>query len=94
MPCFLYILQSQIKETYYTGVSDDAIRRGSYHNAENKGYTQRYRPWKVAYTKRFPSRKQALAAERVIKAWKSKKMIRLLIQGNIRIEDYLIQKKS
>jgi predicted GIY-YIG superfamily endonuclease len=43
MSCTLYILQSQVKETYYTGISDDANTRSIYHNAENKGYTKRYK---------------------------------------------------
>ena len=89
MSCTLYILQSQVKETYYTGISDDADTRSIYHNAENKGYTRRYRPWDIVYTKLFPNRELALKAERTIKQWKSKKMIRLLIEGTIDIEDYL-----
>jgi putative endonuclease len=89
MSCTLYILKSQVRETYYTGVSDQADTRSIYHNAESKGYTQRYRPWKIVYTKLFPDRKLALKAERIIKKWKSKKMIRLLIDGTIDIENYL-----
>lgn len=30
-----------------------------------------------------------MAAERKVKSWKSKKMTRLLIEGVIKIEDYL-----
>jgi putative endonuclease len=86
---YLYILQSQTRETYYYGSSDDPDRRLIYHNQEAKGYTQRYRPWIIVYTHPFDTRQQAERAEHVVKNWKSKKMTRLLIQGIIHIEDYL-----
>ncbi|MDZ7719451.1 MAG: GIY-YIG nuclease family protein [Balneolaceae bacterium] len=89
MDYFLYILQSEIKETYYIGSSDNPQRRLPYHNAESKGYTQRYRPWKLVYTHPFDTKQKALKAEQIVKKWKSKKMIRLLIDGKISIHDYL-----
>lgn len=85
----LYIVQSQIKETFYIGSSDDPERRLSYHNSESKGYTQRYRPWTIVYTHPFDTKHEAQKAERSVKNWKSKKMIRLLIEGKIDINDYL-----
>ncbi len=89
MVYYLYILRSQIKETYYYGSSENPDRRLSYHNAEGKGYTQRYRPWNIVYTHPFDTKQQAQKAERIVKNWKSKKMIRLLIEGKIDIKDYL-----
>jgi putative endonuclease len=86
---FLYILRSQIKETYYTGFSQIPEQRHYYHNCDSKGYTKRYRPWELAYAKRFASKQEAVEAERKVKSWKSKKMVRLLIKGKIDIEDYL-----
>lgn len=85
----LYILKSSVKETYYIGSSDDPERRLPYHNAESKGYTQRNRPWNLAYTYPFDTKQKAQKAEQIVKRWKSKKMIRLLIQGKIDILDYL-----
>ena len=85
----LYILQSTVKETYYTGSSEDPERRLPYHNSESKGYTQRFRPWKVVYSHSFAAKQQAQKAERIVKKWKSKKMIQLLIDGKIDINDYL-----
>ena len=90
MQYWLYILQSQVKEAFYTGSSDDPGRRLQHHNAESKGYTRRHRPWKIAYTHPFESKEKALKAEQIVKSWKSKKMIRLLIDGTIDINDYLL----
>ena len=89
MPYYLYILRSQVRETYYTGVSDSPERRHHFHNHDGKGYTVRFRPWDLVYTRDFESKQEALEAERVVKGWKSRKMIRLLVEGKIDIEDYL-----
>ena len=89
MSYYLYILQSEVKETFYVGSSDNPKRRELYHNGESKGYTKRYRPWKVVYTLGFESKELAQKAERKVKSWKSKKMIQFLISGKIDITDYV-----
>lgn len=89
MNYFLYILRSEKRETYYTGSSDDPVNRCFFHNNQSKGYTIRDRPWKLVYRHGFETKQAALAAERKVKSWKSKKMIRLLVEGEIDIEDYL-----
>jgi putative endonuclease len=89
MNYFLYILKSEKKETYYTGCSDDPERRCYFHNNDSKGYTLAWRPWELVYSYGFETKDQALAAERKVKSWKSKKMIRLLVEGKIDIENYL-----
>jgi len=89
MTNYLYILKSDRKDTYYTGTSDNPHRRLEYHNNESKGYTQRNRPWKLVFMKPITSKEQALKAEQIVNNWKSKKMIRLLIQGVINLHDYL-----
>mgnify|MGYP005876309443 FL=1 len=88
-PHWLYILSSQTKHTYYIGSSEEPDRRLTYHNNESKGYTKRYRPWKIVYRQEFANKSQALRAERKVKNWKSKKMIAYLISGHIDIFDYL-----
>ena len=89
MSYYFYILQSTQKEIYYYGSSDDPDRRLGYHNAESKGFTQRYRPWCIVFRHRFDTRAEAEAAERLVKGWKSKKMTRLLINGTITLDNYL-----
>ena len=88
MGYYLYILCSKQQQTYYTGSSDDPVRRLGYHNNESQGYTQRHRPWELVYRHRFTTKEEASAAERKVKSWKSKKMVRLLVEGQIDIEDY------
>ncbi len=63
---YLYILKSQQKETYYIGCSDNPDRRCYFHNNDSKGYTLKYRPWKLVYTKAFSAMEAALAAEKIV----------------------------
>ena len=81
MSCLLYILHSESADRFYTGTSPDLERRLKFHNGLGRGFTARYRPWKIVFTKEYPSRQHALAAEKKVKGWKSKLMIRRLIAG-------------
>jgi len=83
MPYFLYILQSQVNQKFYIGSSENPKRRLIYHNSIEKGFTARFRPWKMVFVKEFPSKSLAQKAERKIKLWKSRLMIERLIKGEI-----------
>ncbi len=85
MKYFLYILKSQKADKYYTGISNNPKRRLEFHNSLGKGFTARYRPWEIVFLKEFANKKSALAAEKKIKSWKSKKMIIKIINGEIEI---------
>ena len=84
MKYYLYILQSLSADKFYIGVSENPDRRLVYHNSIEKGFTSRYRPWKLVFTQAFDSKSDALKAERKLKSWKSKVMIRKVISGEIR----------
>ena len=51
----VYILRSTSNpDKIYTGYTSDLINRIASHNVfAKKGYTQRYRPWKVIYVRFF-----------------------------------------
>lgn len=66
-------------------MSENPERRLEYHNTIEKGFTSRYRPWELVFTKEYLDKISAKAAEDKIKKWKSKKMITLLIEGEISI---------
>jgi len=85
MSYFVYILKSQSADKYYIGSSSDPERRLKYHNNYERGFTSRYRPWKIVYIKEYSSKTEALSAERKIKSWKSKKKVIKLINGEIEI---------
>jgi putative endonuclease len=82
---FLYILRSVPSQIYYIGSSDDPKRRLQFHNTIERGFTARYRPWEIVFTKEFSTKTDALRAEKKVKSWKNREMIRKLIEGKIHI---------
>ena len=85
MEYYLYILKSLKSDKYYTGISNNPERRLEFHNTVEKGFTSRYRPWKIVFTKVYLDKLSASKAEKKIKSWKSRKMIELVINGKIEI---------
>ena len=83
MEYYLYILESKSTGIHYTGISQNPHKRLGYHNSVEKGFTSRYRPWEIVFTKRYESKEAAMLVERKIKSWKSKKMIEKVIRGDI-----------
>lgn len=83
MSCYIYILQSIAFEKYYVGVSDNPELRLTFHNSIEKGFTSRYRPWEIKFTKEYSTKIEAMKVERKIKSWKSKVMIKRVISGEI-----------
>jgi len=84
---FVYILQSEENGRYYIGESTDPERRLTHHNSTSTGFTARYRPWKLVFAQEFPTKEEAVAAEQLIKGWKSRKMTRYVIEGEIQLEE-------
>ena len=85
MKYYLYILKSQIADKYYTGISQNPQKRLEYHNTLEKGFTSRYRPWKIVFVKAYTSKEKAMLIEKKIKAWKSKKMIEKILSVDIEL---------
>ena len=78
-------MQSISSRKYYIGVSDNPEQRLIYHNSIEKGFTSRYRPWEIKFTKEYPTKIKAMKIERKIKSWKSRNMIEREINKEIEI---------
>src|SRR5690606_6697987 len=80
MPATFYILYSAALDRYYIGHTEDRldgrIRR---HNSDHKGFTGKARDWTPVFTEEFPSKIEAYARERQVKAWKSRTAIERLV---------------
>ena len=85
MKWFLYILKSDVCEKFYIGISQNPTRRLEYHNTIEKGFTSRYRPWRLVFKKYYETRTEAHSAEMRIKYWKSKAAIKKILCGQIEI---------
>ena len=69
MSFFVYVLRCS-DGSYYAGHTDNLERRVGQHQAgEAEGYTQSRRPVTLMWSQDFPSRLEALEAERRIKGW-------------------------
>jgi predicted GIY-YIG superfamily endonuclease len=83
LPYHFYILYSESFNRYYSGSSENPMRRLTFHNSIEKGFTARFRPWKLVFTQEVPTKQAAQQAGRKVKSWKSKIMIERLLRGEI-----------
>ena len=74
-----YIIYSQSLDKYYIGLTADLQQRLIKHLANHKGFTGKVNDWVIVYQETFDSNTEAYKRERVIKNWKSRKMIEKLI---------------
>ena len=82
MAFYVYILLCS-DSSFYTGQTDNLEKRIYEHIAGKIAgcYTFNRRPIKLVYFHEFPTREEALAAERQIKGWSHKKK-EAMIQGD------------
>ena len=76
----VYVLYSEVYDKIYVGYTADLTGRLLSHNELGiKGYTIKYRPWKVIYTEVFPEKPEALKREKQLKSAKGREFIRRII---------------
>ncbi len=79
MDYVVYILYSEKFNKTYVGVTSNLIARFRSHNLlGTKGWTIRYRPWKVIYIEFFETKAQALKKEKELKTGKGREWIKNL----------------
>ncbi|MCF8416546.1 MAG: GIY-YIG nuclease family protein [Crocinitomicaceae bacterium] len=66
---------------FYIGATENIEQRLAKHRNKNKGFTNQADDWQIVYSKEFQTKTEALAYERLIKSWKSKKKIISLIES-------------
>ena len=70
---WVYILRCS-DDSYYTGHTDNLEQRiGKHQTGEIEGYTSTRLPVSLVYAQEFPTRSEALSAERQLKGWTRKK---------------------
>ncbi|MBI2609863.1 GIY-YIG nuclease family protein [Candidatus Giovannonibacteria bacterium] len=77
----VYILFSNSAEKYYIGSTNDVMRRITEHNETGKGFTKRYRPWKLVYVESLPTRSRAMKLEKYLKSLHDSDLIKKYIAG-------------
>jgi putative endonuclease len=74
----VYVLYSDKYDKTYTGFTSNLEQRILSHNKLGKGWTARYRPWRVLYTEEFEDKKQAMKREKELKTGKGRYFIKTL----------------
>ena len=72
----VYVLYSEKFNKIYVGYTSNMEQRLLSHNElEIKGYTLKYRPWKVIYTEVFSEKPEAMKREKQLKTAKGREFI-------------------
>jgi predicted GIY-YIG superfamily endonuclease len=78
MPFWVYMLHCRDR-TFYVGHTDDLdVCLAQHEQGTLGGYTIRKRPVKLVWSQEFPTRYEALEAERRIKGWRREKKLALI----------------
>jgi putative endonuclease len=80
---YTYALFSEQYNKIYIGYSSDVNRRLLAHNDDrNKGWTAKFRPWKIIYTESSESKSEAMKREKQLKTAKGREFIWSIIKNN------------
>lgn len=78
---FVYALYSEKHHKIYIGYSSNIkARLKSHYHHSNKGFTFRFRPWKLIYLERIENRSKGLIREKQLKSAKGRDFIWSLIR--------------
>ncbi len=73
----VYVLYSDKFNKLYIGFTSDLEKRFLSHNKlGTKGYTIKYRPWKIIHTEIFDNKTEAMKREKQLKQGKGREWIR------------------
>jgi putative endonuclease len=64
---FVYIIQSEVDQTFYKGFTTDYIIRLEQHNLGKSRYTSNKIPWKLVYLEKCSDKTSALIREKSLK---------------------------
>jgi len=78
MSYVVYILFSEKHKKHYTGFTSDTVSRLKSHNELGKGWTARFRPWKLIFTKEFKSKHEAIGYEKWLKSGTGRDFVKKL----------------
>ncbi|WP_442786040.1 GIY-YIG nuclease family protein [Marinifilum sp. D737] len=78
----VYILQSQLDQSYYIGYTSNIENRLTYHNQGRSRYTRKKIPWVLMYSEKYNSKRDALIREKFLKKQKSRVFIEELISSS------------
>ena len=84
----VYILYSYSHNKTYVGYTNDLQRRIYEHNHAEKGYTQKCRPWVLAYVETVVDKSTAFKREKHFKSGVGRAKRKKIIDSFLKIEPY------
>jgi len=81
MNYIVYILQSEVDNSFYIGYTSNVEKRLEEHNNGKSYFTRRKIPWKLVYRETLKIKRDAIIREKQLKNKKSHKLIESLIKG-------------
>jgi putative endonuclease len=77
----VYALYSKQHDKLYIGFTSNLEQRVLSHNVlSNKGYTVKYRPWKLIHQEGFLTKREAMRREQELKSHQGRNFLRSKIQ--------------
>ncbi len=77
-----YVLYSEKYDKIYIGFTSNLEQRLLSHNKlSKKGWTVRYRPWRLVYREDYESKQEAMRRERQLKSYRGRQFIRTLLSN-------------
>jgi len=72
----VYVLHShEFKKNYIGFTSDIEARLIAHNHTANKGWTSKFKPWKVIYSENFKTKAEAMNREKQLKSAKGREFI-------------------
>ena len=78
MAYYVYILQSEVDQTFYKGFTENPLQRIIQHNHREMIYSSKKMPWKIISLLEYDTKKEALIAERKIKKYDTLRLLVLI----------------
>jgi len=77
-----YVLYSEKHDKIYIGYTSNLQQRLISHNElATKGWTIKFRPWKLIYKEEYETKSEAMKREKQLKSYKGRTFIRNLIDN-------------
>ncbi len=85
---YVYILSNKYHTVYYTGFTNDLVRRVYEHKQKYvEGFTKKYRINKLLYFEIFDNPEEGILREKQIKNYRREKKLELIRKENPKIKD-------
>ena len=79
---FVYVIESLIDQTRYTGMAIDPKERLIEHNLGKNRFTKGHRPWEIIFTETFPDWATARVKEKYLKTHAGKKWLEKFLSNS------------